>query len=298
MSQSPKFFITHSWKDIEFAKRLRSDLHESGLDGFFDMYSIQPGDDFVERINKGLEECDVYIPILSFAALESPWCKEEINAAISLSNQPSRQGRPRIISVLVEDCVAMMPPLLQNKLYLRFDEAYLSALLELLEKGFGKDHASHLHQARMWDGPRIHTGTGKNEGDHIWWGTCETLNFSEKDKGKILTISVETCQKGYSRMPWIELWRGKYHSKNVADWLNNRVEITRTNEINKSPLTWQIEPGVYSVYFVDHKCLDRPYESIMLGYRMEDDIPNYEILYQIKVLSKENDRNSNNDSAA
>jgi TIR domain len=86
MSQLSKFFITHSWKDIGFAQRLSDDLNASGLKGFFDMYSIEPGDDIAMRINKGLEECDVYIPILSFAALESPWCKEEINAALTLSN--------------------------------------------------------------------------------------------------------------------------------------------------------------------------------------------------------------------
>lgn len=66
MSQPPKFFITHSWKDIEFARRLSDNLHASGLKGFFDIYSIKPGDDIAARINKGLEECDVYIPILSF----------------------------------------------------------------------------------------------------------------------------------------------------------------------------------------------------------------------------------------
>src|SRR6266436_6464308 len=110
MSQPPKFFITHSSKDSEFAKRLGDDLHASGLEGFFDIYSIQPGDDFVARINKGLEDCDVYVPILSFAALESPWCKEEINAAISLGHQPSRQGRPRTIPLLCEGCLAAVPP--------------------------------------------------------------------------------------------------------------------------------------------------------------------------------------------
>lgn len=299
MSQSAKFFITHSCKDLEFAERLRDDLHASGLDGFFDMYSIQPGDDLVARINKGLEECDVYIPILSFAALESPWCKEEISAAISLGNQPSRKGRPRIISVLVEDCAAMIPPLLQNRVYLRFDVAYLSALLELLEKGFGIDPASHIRRARMWNGPRLYTGTGKDKGDQIWWGTCETLIFAEKDRGKTLIVSVESCkQYGYGpRMPCIELWSGGYNGKNVAGWVESRVHVTRTNEENRSPLTWQIEPGVYTVYFVDHKRLDRPYESIRLGYRMEDDIPDYDILYQTKVRSMEDDGTSSDGSA-
>src|SRR6185436_890737 len=128
MSKSLRFFVTHSNKDVEFARRLSADLQASGLGGFIDMHSIHPGDDFVARINEGLEECDVYIPILSFDALKSPWCMQEINAAIALSNQPSRQGRPSIISVLVEDCADAMPPLLQNRLYVNFGRAYLSGL--------------------------------------------------------------------------------------------------------------------------------------------------------------------------
>lgn len=294
MALPPKFFITHSSKDIELAQRLRDDLQASSLEGFFDMYSIQPGDDFVARINKGLEDCDIYIPVLSFAALESPWCKEEINAAISLSAQPSRQGRPRIISALVEDCVAALPPLLHSKLYLRFDVAYLTALLELLEKGFGIDPSSHMRRARMYDGPRLHTGTGKEKGDHIWWGKCETLEFSERDRGKTLVIRVESKRR--DRMPWIELWSGRYDGKDVARWVESREHVARSEEGSNSPLTWQIEPGVYTVYFVDYKCLARPYHSIRLGYVMEDDIPDYEILYQVKVRSRENDLDSSDES--
>ncbi len=132
-----KFFITHSWKDVDFARCLADDLRAHGLDGFFDIYSVQPGDDIVARINRGLEECDVYIPILSAAALKSPWCDEEINAAIMLSKQRGREGRPRIIPILIEDCATALPPLLQHRLYVNFTAGYDPALRELLEKGFG-----------------------------------------------------------------------------------------------------------------------------------------------------------------
>ena len=67
----PKFFITHSWKDIEFATRLTNDLNRHGLAGFFDAYSIKPGDEIAARIGKGLEECDVYVQLLSPDAVAS-----------------------------------------------------------------------------------------------------------------------------------------------------------------------------------------------------------------------------------
>jgi len=134
----PRFFITHSWGDADFARRLADDLRAQGLEGFFDMYSVQPGDDIVARINTGLEECDVYVPLLSVAALKSPWCDEEINAAIMLSKQRGRGGKPRIIPLLIEDCATALPPLLQHRLYINVAQVgYRAAVNELIEKGFG-----------------------------------------------------------------------------------------------------------------------------------------------------------------
>ncbi len=98
-----KYFITHSWRDNAFAQELANDLRRFGLDGFFDMYSIKHGDD-PDHIIQGLEACDVYVPILSHAALESPWCKYEINLAITLRNRRDRVARPEIAPVLVEHC--------------------------------------------------------------------------------------------------------------------------------------------------------------------------------------------------
>ncbi len=134
---APRFFITHSWKDLDFAKRLADDLRARGLEGFFDYYSIKPGENISERISKGLEECDVYVPILSFVALESRWCQEEINAAIAISNEAGRNGRPIILPVLIENCQGKLPVLLRSRLHINFTGRYDEALRELLEKGLG-----------------------------------------------------------------------------------------------------------------------------------------------------------------
>ncbi len=125
-----KFFITHSWKDIEFAKRLCDDLRKYGLEGFFDAYSIRPGDDIAGRIARGLEECDVYLPLLSPAAVQSKWCELEINAAINLSLEQGRDGRPRIIPIIVAPCT--LPTLLRGRLYINFHQSYDDALKQLL----------------------------------------------------------------------------------------------------------------------------------------------------------------------
>jgi hypothetical protein len=136
----PKFFITHSWKDVDFARRLADDLRAHGLDGFFDAYSIKPGDNIAARINKGLVECDVYVPILSYAALESQWCEEEITIALTLSKSPGRKGRPRIVPILIENCQDKLQetlPSLVTRLYISFVGRYNEALVEVIRTGFG-----------------------------------------------------------------------------------------------------------------------------------------------------------------
>lgn len=126
----PKFFITHSWHDIEFAKQFTDAMRGAGLDGFFDAYSLYPGDVVTAEIQKGLEACDVYVPILSDAALRSPWCEEEINAAITLSKLPGRNGRPRIIPVLVEPVQDRMSIFLRARLFVRFEDNFQHSFQE------------------------------------------------------------------------------------------------------------------------------------------------------------------------
>ncbi|MBI5650532.1 MAG: SUMF1/EgtB/PvdO family nonheme iron enzyme [Chloroflexi bacterium] len=140
MPNPTRFFITHSWNDITFAKKLCDDLHASGLDGFLDERSIRPGESIPSRIERGLEDCDVYIPILSPAALASPWCDWEIDIAITLSRDATRNERPRIMPVIAEKC--RVPSRLRHLLYVDFgnwrdEQIYHHALNVVLVNGFG-----------------------------------------------------------------------------------------------------------------------------------------------------------------
>lgn len=123
-------------RDIEMARHLYTDLKSRGFDVWFDDRSVPAGHRLAEEINRGLDWCDIYIPILSSQSLSSPWCQEEINVALTLSNDPGREGRPRIIPVLVEDCQDQMPPMLKGRLYVNFTGRYEEALKELIIKGF------------------------------------------------------------------------------------------------------------------------------------------------------------------
>src|SRR5262249_23682653 len=115
------------------------------LDGFFDIHSLKGGARIAEEISNGLKECDVYLPILSSASLGSPWCREELSGAVTLSNLPKREGRPKIVSVLIEDCEDDLPVPILNRLYFKFARRYEQAFAELLGRGLGLgEHQSAL----------------------------------------------------------------------------------------------------------------------------------------------------------
>jgi hypothetical protein len=54
-----------------------------------------------------------------------------------MSNDSEGDGKPGIISVLVENCRRQMPPLLKALLYIDFTPGYDGAFRELLQRGFG-----------------------------------------------------------------------------------------------------------------------------------------------------------------
>lgn len=126
-------FITHATADIDFALRLKAELVERGFQVWLDSHEIKPGQRISSEIGKGLEECDIYVPVLSKASLDSPWCREEMETALTLHNQHERHSRPKIISLLIEDVEKELPTLWRNRLYIKLGKPYLEATRKLLD---------------------------------------------------------------------------------------------------------------------------------------------------------------------
>lgn len=127
-----RFFITHAHENNNFVRQLMADLERHGLDGFCDLYSIKPGDNIVQLVGIGLEECDYYVPVLTDRSLASPWCETEISAALELSLRRDRNGRPRIIPVLLENCHDKLPVFLRIRLHISFADGYEPGLARLV----------------------------------------------------------------------------------------------------------------------------------------------------------------------
>jgi hypothetical protein len=97
-----KVFISYSRKDIEFAKRLTGELQKSDLDFWIDWEGIPPTVDWWKQIEKGIEESDVFLFLISPDSAKSRVCGQEIDHAV-------KNGK-RLIPLLVREIEADKNP--------------------------------------------------------------------------------------------------------------------------------------------------------------------------------------------
>jgi len=90
-----KVFVSYSRKDIEFAKRLTAELQKSDLDFWIDWEGIPPTVDWWREIEKGIEEADVFLFLISSDSSASKVCGKEIDCAV--------KNAKRIIPLVVRD---------------------------------------------------------------------------------------------------------------------------------------------------------------------------------------------------
>ncbi len=80
-------FISYSRADADFARKLNDRLQELGKTTWFDQESIAVGEDFQKEIEKGIENCDNFVFIISPRSINSPYCADEVEYASKLNKR-------------------------------------------------------------------------------------------------------------------------------------------------------------------------------------------------------------------
>src|SRR3954453_6490147 len=96
VSYSMKVFVSSYYSDGPLARRVIDALKHSGLDVWDPEREILPGDNWAERVAKGLEEADAMVVLLTPNALKSGMGQHDISYAL---NKKDFDGR--LISVFV-----------------------------------------------------------------------------------------------------------------------------------------------------------------------------------------------------
>ena len=77
-----QLFISYSRKDTEFAQRLNESFAAQNMEAWVDWQDIPPSVDWFKEIEKGIEETDIFIFIISPDSINSKVCAEEVAHAI------------------------------------------------------------------------------------------------------------------------------------------------------------------------------------------------------------------------
>jgi len=96
------YFISYTGRDEEWAKWIAGVLEERGQTVLIQAWDIRAGDNFVSKMNEFVKKCDVCIPVLSQAYLESEFCEEEWTNIYAMAVKGKNK---RMIPVRITDVI-------------------------------------------------------------------------------------------------------------------------------------------------------------------------------------------------
>ncbi len=108
MDSPRKVFLSYRSVDRDRVREVAAQLRNHGVDAWLDMWEIQPGDNFVAKINEGLDQCDCGVIFLSNGSAAGAWHQEEITILKTLFVDEKRP----LIPVLL-DAGVKVPPILR-----------------------------------------------------------------------------------------------------------------------------------------------------------------------------------------
>ena len=146
-------FLSYSTQDKETMEKIGNSLRREGWTVWTNTTDIQTGEVFTEAINRGIEQADNLVYLLSPDAIASPYCQQELDLAVALHK--------RIIPLLVRETdPGIFPPVLHNVQYIDLtdnveeDDYQLdeSQLLKILAKDavYYNEHKVLLTKALRW----------------------------------------------------------------------------------------------------------------------------------------------------
>lgn len=146
-------FLAYAESDTAIMEQLRNSLRRAGLTVWTNKTDIQTGAAFQESIDRGIEEADNVVYLLSPDAVCSEYCQREIDYALTLNK--------RIIPVLVRPTDLMqVPEALRNLQYIDLSDNVVEAdyqqnesqLLRILcqDVAYYEEHKILLAKALKW----------------------------------------------------------------------------------------------------------------------------------------------------
>jgi hypothetical protein len=100
-------------------------LRLRGLRTWIDSEGLRLGESLTEKIADAICAGDYVITLISKAALDSPWCREELSIALT-----EGIARRKVVVLPLRVGDVAMPPSLRGKLWLQLDETNIEEVVD------------------------------------------------------------------------------------------------------------------------------------------------------------------------
>lgn len=111
----PSIFLSHSWEDKFFVRKLAEKLRNTGVDVWIDEAELKIGDSLIQKISGAIEKTDYVAAVISNNSVLSPWVQKELAIAMT---QEIVGRKVKVLPILLEKCE--IPGFLKDKLYADF----------------------------------------------------------------------------------------------------------------------------------------------------------------------------------
>jgi hypothetical protein len=99
MSDRPNVFISCTRDNLARAADIAAGLRREGMSAVTDWTDDKTGGDWIGRLEAALDDCDVFVPLVSRAFLASGFATYEVGFALHKHSE----GTARIVPVILED---------------------------------------------------------------------------------------------------------------------------------------------------------------------------------------------------
>jgi formylglycine-generating enzyme required for sulfatase activity len=153
-----RIFVSYSRKNKDFCKQLTDELQKRELDFWVDWEGIPPTVDWMNEIEKGIEEADTFLAIISMDWITSKVCIDELNIAV-------KNGKRLIPVVPFEIVWNDVPPSLAQLNFIFFTPNFdfneqLNKLFTALDTDYDwqKTHRRLQVKALEWERSNVDAG--------------------------------------------------------------------------------------------------------------------------------------------
>jgi hypothetical protein len=210
-------FLSHSWIDKFFVRKLAEKLRDEGVTVWIDEAELRIGDSLIAKITDAIKKADFVGAILSHTSVSSSWVQQELQQAMTMEIT----GKTiKVLPILIEKCE--LPEYLKHKKYADFTDPqnFDAPFMQLLQV-LGVSKLTALPSKK----PILVFTHPKSKQTPSNLETFEDINITGTDKNKLYKpdpeMSLYNVYFSLSRRPtqeWVQIFEAERRFPRHTMW--------------------------------------------------------------------------------